>query len=509
MATVDEIVATTHTHEYKVTFKSAVWGTIGATVLMAALYGLFGLPPGFDSYYEIMFFHSIGIGIAALAVYMVIVAFDLRKYEPGLDMPLYYRALSAVLFGAIGGILFLIPETQNLRGLPMGFTFLGLLMLADAGGALFIELLLLPRKRAGVYAMNYELRPVPTQMGYLSRMLPMRKEDRAAYRHQPLSYWLILISVGSAFIAGIIGFVNLWVMTFGPGIFSGYVSFMGQSYDILGNTLDPHSHEMALAIMAGVIAIAAERFGVLRTADVRQKIAKLGLAISLAGVVGMTVVFLAIAFGNFSPPTLFADPTGTNGMAGDDAVMTIIAVGAMIALVPLALTKREADGRPSWRDSVRLSLLGTWVAAVVISVIAAFYIEFHEDVFGPGGPLSANDAVFGELQSLFGVFLLTSVSLMLLAVDLYKVEGSSRRLVGWAAGLGISVGTAGAMAWAFLDPSTSGVAFGIHLLGIGLTGVAAIVSAIAIHAVPVPRGTVLRIYTPSDLVAESDGLHAR
>ena len=501
MATVDEIVATTHTHEYKVTFKSAVWGTIGATVLMAALYGLFGLPPGFDTYYEIMFFHSIGIGIAALAVYMVIVAFDLRKYEPGLDMPLYYRALSAVLFGAIGGILFLVPETQDLHGLPMGFTFLGLLMLADAGGALFIELLLLPRKKAGVYAMNYELRPVPTQMGYLSRMLPLRKEDRAAYRKQPLSYWLILVSVGSAFIAGILGFINLWVMTFGPGIFSGYISFMGPSYDILGNTLDPHSHEIALAIMAGVIAIAAERFGVLRTADWRQKIAKLGLAVSLAGVVGMTVVFLAIAFGNFSPPTLFADPTGTNGMAGDDAVMTIIALGAMIALVPLALTKREADGRSSWRDPVRLSLLGTWLAAVVISVIAAFYIEFHEDVFQT--TLLANDAVFGELQALFGVFLLTAVSLILLAVDLYKIEGSARRIVGWAAGLGILVGTAGAMAWAFIDPSTSGLAFGIHLLGIGLTAAAAVVSVIAIHATPVPKGTVLRIYTPADLEAKS------
>ena len=472
MATVDEIVATTHTHEYKVTFKSAVWGTIGATVLMAVLYGLFGLPPSFDSYYEVMFFHAIGIGIAALAVYMVIVAFDLRKYEPGLDMPLYYRALSAVLFGAIGGLLFLIPETQDLRGLPMGFTFLGLLMLADAGGARFIELLLLPRKKAGVYTMNYELRPVPTQMGYLSRMLPVRKEDRAAYRHQPLSYWLILVSVGSAFIAGLIGFVNLWVMTFGPGLFSGYISFIGGPYDILGNTLDPHSHEMALAIMAGVIAIAAERFGVLRTAGVREKVAQLGLSVSLAG---------------------------------DDLVMTVIAIGAMIALVPLALTPREADHRSSWRDPVRLSLLGTWVAAVVISVIAAFYIEFNESVFSPdaGGALAANDAVFGELQSLFGVFLLTAVSLILLAVDLYNVEGSARRLVGWVAGLGVLIGTAGAMLWAFVDPSTSGASFWIHILGIGLTGVAAVVSVVAIHAVPVPKGTILRVYTPADLEAKS------
>jgi hypothetical protein len=55
------------------------------------------------------------------------------------------------------------------------------------------------------------------------------------------------------------------------------------------------------------------------------------------------------------------------------------------------------------------------------------------------------------------------------------------------------------MLWAFIDPSTGGIPFAIHLLGIGLTGVAAVVSAVAIHAVPVPKGTILRIYSPSDL----------
>ncbi len=41
--------------------------------------------------------------------------------------------------------------------------------------------------------------------------------------------------------------------------------------------------------------------------------------------------------------------------------------------------------------------------------------------------------------------------------------------------------------------------FSGHLLGIGLTGVAAIVSAIAIRTTPVPKGTILRVYTPADL----------
>ena len=59
------------------------------------------------------------------------------------------------------------------------------------------------------------------------------------------------------------------------------------------------------------------------------------------------------------------------------------------------------------------------------------------------------------------------------------------------------------MLGAFVDPSTTGASFWIHVLGIGLTGVAALVSAVAIHAVPVPKGTILRIYTPADLEAKS------
>jgi hypothetical protein len=503
MATVDEIVATTHTHEYKVSFKSAVWGTILALVIMAGIYAFFGLPPGLDGYYQVMFFHSIGIAIAALAVFMVIVAFDLRKYEPGLDMPLYYRALSAVLFGALGAILFLIPQTQTLRGLPMGFTFLGLLMIADAGGALFIELLLLPRKMAGTYGVSYVLRPVPSQAGYLSRLIPHSRADWHSYRTMNASYWLVLVSVGSAVIAGLIGFVNLWVLTFGPSIFAGFMSFLGLDQSgFLGATLDPHSHEMAMAIMAGVIAIAAQRFGVLNVAGLREKFARVGLWVSSAGVVGMTAVFLAIAFANFAPPTLFPDPTGVNGMAGDDVVMAIIAFGALILLVPMALVPREPGGTRSWRDPVRLTILGTWVAAVVVSVVAGFYIEFHEDAFG--STLAANDTVYRELQPMFGLFLLTAVSLVLLAVDLYGVKGRSRQLVGWLAGVGIFISTAGGLAWAFVDPSVGGASMWIHVLGIGVIGASALVSVIGIHSVRVPKETVLRIYSPADRASSAD-----
>ena len=50
------------------------------------------IPARLDNYYARMYFHAIGIGLAALATYLVMHAFELQKYEPALDFPIAYRA---------------------------------------------------------------------------------------------------------------------------------------------------------------------------------------------------------------------------------------------------------------------------------------------------------------------------------------------------------------------------------------------------------------------------------
>jgi steroid 5-alpha reductase family enzyme len=164
-------------------------------------------------------------------------------------------------------------------------------------------------------------------------------------------------------------------------------------------------------------------------------------------------------------------------MAGDDTVMSFIALGAMIVLVPLALTRLNL--KSSWKDSVRLALFGTWVAAVIISVVQAFYIEFHEDIFG--STLAANDAVFAEFQPMFGIFLLVALSLLLLAVDYYQDTGWERRLTGWLAGIGLFIATVGGTLWAFGDPTTGALFYWIHVLGVFVIGISALAAAGAIY----------------------------
>jgi len=230
-------------------------------------------------------------------------------------------------------------------------------------------------------------------------------------------------------------------------------------------------------LMAGIVAIAVQQYGVLDAlSGIRKNIARAGLWIMFVAVIAWTVVFLDIAFNNFSPPTLLAN--GMNGIAGDDMTMAVTAIGAMILVVPMAFAKIGTEKRPFWKDSIRLSLIGTWVLAVIVNIAAGFYIEMHEDVFST--TLSANDGNFGQLQSLVGIFVLSAAALVLLAVDQTKVSGSIRRYIGEGMGAGLVLTSIAGLSWVFIDPSTSGFVFAADILGLFLIGTAGTLTMVSI-----------------------------
>jgi hypothetical protein len=241
---------------------------------------------------------------------------------------------------------------------------------------------------------------------------------------------------------------------------------------------------MGIAIMTGVVALAAERFKVLDVKGLRRNLANVGLWVTSIGLVAVTIVFIFEAVVNFAPPTLFqSGPQGANGMAGDDTVMTITALGAMIALIPFALVKM--GGKGSWMDSVRLTMLGTWVAAVVNSVLEGFYIEFHEDVFG--STMSANHDVFKNVNPMFGILTLAALALVLLAVDYYEVDGMLRRVTGWVAGVGLILATLGTSMWTFIDPSIGGLPYWLYILGVLVIGVSGLTAVALLYTAKVKR----------------------
>jgi hypothetical protein len=474
----EELGVVTYVHAYLFSLKFLTWATLAIVAVMGVLYFALGIPPAFDTYFQKMYFHAIGIGLAALAVYLVIHAFKLQRFEPPIDFPMVYRAFIAVVLGALGGLVYLSPSVSNaMPDVGLILFSVAFILIGDVGGALFIELFLLPRKLAHAY--NEQTRNV---VDYIGRVLPVTPTDRAAYAGMGVGYWLTLAAIGSAFVAGVLGFFNLWVRALGPSFFAGYISWLGlDKQGFLDATLDPHSHMMALAIMGGIVGVAAVRFGILDGASsLRRTVARTGGLVTLIGILATTLVLGAVALLNFTPPTLFASgPDGINGMAGDDAVMSIIGVGAMLILLAIVAERHV------WRDPLRLTILGTWVAAMLVNVVQGFYIELHQDQFTAA--LSANDASFKIAQPMTGIFLLTSLSLVLLLVDVYGIEGQARRIATWTGALSLLGALVGTTLWTFADPANNGLSFGIYAAGTILAYVAVLAGAIAIRAVRADR----------------------
>jgi hypothetical protein len=484
LSTIQEVGRVTYTHNYMLSLKTLTWATTLIIVIMGGLYAILGLPPGLDTYYGVLYFHSIGIGIAALATYLVISIFNLQKYEPPIDFPISYRAYAAVVFAAVGGLLYLSPFLDaSLPDIPLALYVVAFILIGDVGGALFVQLAILPRKQAGTYEPSMKAFPPRMWPQYVLRMFPGSK-DLSLYAKAGAGYWLALFSVGSAFIAGMIGIANLWMNIFGVGIFSFLVPFFGDAGTFVGALAGPHSHDMGIAIMAGVVALVAYRFKVLDTKGLQRSVANIGLWITSIGLVAITIVMVLEAVINFVPPVLFqGGPGGVNGMAGDDTTMAITALGAMIAIIPLALVK--FNGKSSWKDVVRLALLGTWVAAVLNSVIEGFYIEFHEDVFG--STMSANHDVFANVNPMFGIFTLAALALVLLAVDYYQVRGTLRQVTGWLAGVGLIVATVGTTLWVFADPTAGGLYYWLYIVGVVIIGVSGLTAVGIIYKARVAR----------------------
>src|SRR5208283_2868653 len=364
--------------------KTYVWITLLIIGVMSLLYFVLGLspdaqgtiPPAFSFGASDLYFHSIAIGFAALGVYLVFMAFDLDKYEPPIDFPLSYRALVANVIAAIGAFFYLRPVfNQEFAPIPLGLILLGLILLADVGGALLVELYLLPAKM-----------------------------DSA--------YWLTFVTVIGAFIAGITGFVVFWMNYFvvdigqSPGLLGGYINWLGGPSAVLGTAMGSHSHAIVMCLILGIVAVTVQRLEVLHVTGWKRTMSVVGLWVAITGVIALSIMFFLEAyttvFPNGIPPALFASNPGgpiqlysytaPNGMASDDTTMLWAAIGAMIVLVPLFFVK--ARGTPTWRDPVRASILVTWIFAFIATPIEGFYIEFHESALS-GAP---QDLTFGALQ---------------------------------------------------------------------------------------------------------------
>ena len=424
--------------------RTYVWLTLFVTGLMSALWFVVGIgpsaqgtiPPAFAFGASDLYFHSIAIGLASLLVIFVVITFELDKYEPNVDFPIAYRATLATIVGGVGGFLYLTPVFHAwFAPLPIGLLFLAMLLLADVGGALLLQLYLLPAKLTGRYdAKNNSFGMVP-RWSNLPRWAEFRKMDGA--------YWLTFVTIVATFIAGVMGFIVFWlqyfVVDFGvsSSLFNGYIAWMGGASALVGGTMGSHGHVIGITIILGVVAVTAKRFGVLSLSGWKRNLASAGMWVSGIGIAVMTLTYIVEGFTQVwpsGPPLLFASNATTpmqlyafgllnaNGMAGDDSTMFLASLGAMIMLVPLLLT--SIRGKPAWKDPIRLAVLGTWALAYLATPIQGFMIEFNEASWA-GTPL---DLAYGS-QQYFALFGLAMVAAAFLAVDFFQDGDGSKKFV--------------------------------------------------------------------------------
>ena len=475
--------------------KTYVWITLLIIGIMSLLYYVLGLspnaqgsiPPGFAIGASDLYFHSIAIGVAALGVYLVFMVFDLDKYEPPIDFPLSYRALAANVIGAIGAFFYLRPVfNAELAPIPLGLILVALILLADVGGALLVELYLLPAKREGTYD------PDSNRFGMIPRWssLPSWKQ----FRKMDSTYWLTFVAVISAFIAGIMGFVSFWLNYFvidigaSPGIFSGYVAWLGGAQQFFNTSYGAHSHEIVMALLLGVVGVTARRFEVLNQTGWKHTVAKVGMWVGVTGILALTTMFILEAFTtvfpNGVPPSLFGTTPGgqftwysytnPNGMAADDTTMLWAALGAMIVMVPLFFTK--ARGTPVWRDPVRAGILTTWIFAFIATPLQGFYIEFRESTLS-GAP---QDIAFGNLQyfALIGIMLMC---MALLCIDFYVGERGVRTPATAYAMLSTLIATIGGYLYVFFQWQKGTVGYWIFNVGFILMDLFLLIAMVAVY----------------------------
>lgn len=245
--------------------------------------------------------------------------------------------------------------------------------------------------------------------------------------------------------------------------------------DFIGALRGSHSHDMAVGVMALIVTLLAQQFGYGLLTGVARILARTGLALVAGGTLVMTVMYVAMGFTSWSPPTLFVSGTGgANGIAGDDIVTGILIMGGGVLVVAAFAMGHSGKVASVVQRPVRLAAVWAWVLSFASIVVVGYAIEMNETYFGAGDSHAsgaAKDAVFTWLHQDVGLFLLPALVLVMLAVE-RLVDHGHPGWIGWATITGATVSFIGGLVWVFIDPALRGPGYVISTVGLLIVGAA-------------------------------------
>ncbi len=391
-------------------------------------------------YWHVMYLHALLIGMVGLIALVVLEMFEgycTRHVWAGIVL----GVIAATVLTAVGGIW----DTR----------------VPGAEVAMWTQI-------AGFFALDEIL--VFLIIGFAGAW--RRRADSA----RSLPFVTALLAAVSMLIAAVMGHLAGWILEYGdhPAILGRYAHFVGVSFATFrDNLIGSHSHEMAVASMALVVAAAVYRFGYREATGVSWALSRTGMALVAVGVVTMTTVYVAMAATSWSVPTVFQSANGTNGVAGDDILTGVLVMGGgLLAMWPIAgRAAAAAHARLGWLFP--FAAAWAWTGVVLGVVIAGFWIELHETFFGAGSASAkgaANDAVFTWLHQDVGLFLLPALIAVLVAADqlaAHRYQG----VIGWSAIGAVTLLLLGGGVWVFVSPAMHGTGYLLSTLGMALLGI--------------------------------------
>ncbi|HEX9098246.1 MAG TPA: hypothetical protein VF956_02020 [Candidatus Dormibacteraeota bacterium] len=273
--------------------------------------------------------------------------------------------------------------------------------------------------------------------------------------------------------AAVMGHLAGWIMEFGnwPGIIGGYATAVGFANvdDFTGALVGSHSHEMAVGAMALAITLLVVQFGYSGLTGTSRLVARIGMAMVASGTILMAVFYVVTGITTWAPPDSIAtfgqDP---NTIPLDDVITGVLVMGggvvAAAAFLPTLL-----------KAPVRFAAAWTFVLATATVAVAGYTIELNTSHFGAGDQTAAgaaSDAIFTWLHQDIGLFLLPTMLVVMLAVELLAANHGRADWIGWTTIAGTTLLFAGGMFWVFVNPALYGPGYYLSTAGILITGAA-------------------------------------
>jgi hypothetical protein len=279
-----------------------------------------------------------------------------------------------------------------------------------------------------------------------------------------LALWTVVIVLAAISLATPLGHLAGAIKDVGDKIpaLGTHAKLIGAEQDkAVEGYIGSHSHQIVAAFVVGacILPLVSIRSTARRWAN---NLMVLGIGVILAATIGQAALYQYSAWFGWEPPTLFE--SGPNGMPLDDLLLSIVAIGPLLAIPAVWIYRNgEAFERKFSLSRNKLVYLA-FLSYVATMIGLGLYIEFHEGFFGGGDPESGASGVANDLSYIRAHLLYGCMVVPLLLGILLNLRKSSGLIVALTLAV-IIAGISGVFFWTFsLRPGLAKLTLGLLAL---------------------------------------------